>query len=400
MFERAQHIADRPRDWTILIHWAMPLFKKLLPDHLVEKLPKALCNPNLKFDEESESLPVFNGETGELLFKNKVPGARRVSRQRLRGLLAHDLDEAGIIRWGKGLAGFSHEEGLEGSKAGPVELQFEDGTTYDANYVLGADGSSSKLRQLLFDGDETARVQLSGFMFATAIVQYSDAAKVEAVLKTHPVVAITMSTNSVGGCGGKCFPSGHPKRGAQLTAPSCFAVMYAGASDDLSRWTTMWVKIWRKSVTPVPEGVTAGQQALDYLKATTKDQAEPFQSFIDWTPDGSECYIDEMKYWVPQPFDNRGGRITLAGDAAHPMLIYRGQGFQHAILDASQYLDALIKVRQGAEALESAISAYDADMIGRGAKAVQQSVQEAEFSMDSKTVGQMLMARQGHGRSV
>jgi 2-polyprenyl-6-methoxyphenol hydroxylase-like FAD-dependent oxidoreductase len=175
--------------------------------------------------------------------------------------------------------------------------------------------------------------------------------------------------------------------------------MYAGASDDLSKWTTMWVKIWRKSVTPVPEGVTVGQQALDYLKATTKGQAEPFQSFIDWTPDGSECYIDEMKYWVSQPFDNRGGRITLAGDAAHPMLIYRGQGFQHAILDVSQYLDALVKIREGA-ALESAISAYDADMIGRGAKAVQQSVQEAEFSMDPKTVGQMLMARQGHGRSV
>jgi hypothetical protein len=184
---------------------------------------------------------------------------------------------------------------------------------------------------------------------------------------------------------------------------SCrLVVMYAGASDDLSRWTTMWVKIWRKgSVAPLPEGGTAGQQALDYLKATTKDQAEPFQSLIDWTPDGSECYIDEMKYWVSKPFDNRGGRITLAGDAAHPMLIYRGQGFQHAILDASQYLDALIKVREGAaEARVSAISAYDADMIERGAKAMQQSVQEAEFSMDPKTVDQMLMARQGHGRSV
>jgi 2-polyprenyl-6-methoxyphenol hydroxylase-like FAD-dependent oxidoreductase len=174
--------------------------------------------------------------------------------------------------------------------------------------------------------------------------------------------------------------------------------MYAGAPDDLSQWTTMWVKIWRKSVAPLPDGVSAGQEALDYLKATTRGQAEPFQSFVDWTPDGSECYIDEMKYWVSQPFDNRGGRITLAGDAAHPMLIYRGQGFQHAILDASQYLDALIKVHEGAGAREQAFAAYDADMVERGAKAVLQSLQEAEFSMEPKTVGQMLMARQGHGR--
>jgi flavin-dependent dehydrogenase len=209
VFEKALHIADRPRDWTILIHWAMPLFKKLLPEHLVERLPEALCNPSLEFDEEAESLPVYNGETGALLFKNRVPGARRVSRQRLRTLLAKDLDEAGVIRWGKRLAGFAQDEGS--GSAGPVQLRFEDGTAYDADYVLGADGSSSKLRELLFNGDEAARVQLSGFMFATAIVQYGDAAKVEAVLKTHPVAAITMATNSVGGCGGKFSPQTFPR---------------------------------------------------------------------------------------------------------------------------------------------------------------------------------------------
>lgn len=175
--------------------------------------------------------------------------------------------------------------------------------------------------------------------------------------------------------------------------------MYAGEPEDLSQWTTMWVKIWRKSIAPPPEGVKVGQEALDYLKATTRDLAHPFQSLIDWTPDGSDCYIDEMKCWVSQPFDNRDGRITMAGDAAHPMLIYRGQGFQHAILDASQYLDALIKVREGAGTRAQAISAYDADMIERGAKAVQQSLQEAEFSMDLKTVNNMLMARKGHGQS-
>jgi 2-polyprenyl-6-methoxyphenol hydroxylase-like FAD-dependent oxidoreductase len=107
-----------------------------------------------------------------------------------------------------------------------------------------------------------------------------------------------------------------------------------------------------------------------------------------------------MKYWVPQPFDNRNGRITIAGDAAHPMLIYRGQGFQHAILDASQYLDALIKAHEGAGAgtRALAVSAYDADMMERGAKAVKQSLQEAKLSMDPETVSKMLMARQGHGQ--
>ena len=174
--------------------------------------------------------------------------------------------------------------------------------------------------------------------------------------------------------------------------------MYAGAPDDRTQWTTFWIKIWRKSVAPLPEGLRAGQAALDHLKATTTTLAAPFQSFVDWSPEGSECYIDEMKTWVPRAFDNRGGRITLAGDAAHPMLLYRGQGFQHAILDAGQYVDALVRVHQGAGTREQAVAAYDADMIERGATAVKQSLQEAEFSMDPKTVHKMLMARQGHGR--
>jgi len=35
----------------------MPLFKKLLPEHMAEKLPEALCNPDLNFDEKAESFP-------------------------------------------------------------------------------------------------------------------------------------------------------------------------------------------------------------------------------------------------------------------------------------------------------------------------------------------------------
>lgn len=86
--------------------------------------------------------------------------------------------------------------------------------------------------------------------------------------------------------------------------------------EDKSTWTTFWTKIWRGSSANLPQ-----KDAIDYIKESTKGLCEPFQSLIDWTPAGSACYIDEMKYWVPVPFYNRSGRVTLAGDAAHPMLI-------------------------------------------------------------------------------
>lgn len=71
-----------------------------------------------------------------------------------------------------------------------------------------------------------------------------------------------------------------------------------------------------------------GAAAIEHIKATTDlgpesaDVCEPFRSAIAWTPEGSECYVDEMRYWVPVSWANNtfGGRVTLVGDAAHPML--------------------------------------------------------------------------------
>jgi 2-polyprenyl-6-methoxyphenol hydroxylase-like FAD-dependent oxidoreductase len=85
--------------------------------------------------------------------------------------------------------------------------------------------------------------------------------------------------------------------------------------EDLATWTTFWVSIWRG---PTPN--MQGQEGIDYVKEQSKTLAEPFKSAIDWTPDGSTCYVDQMKYWIPTPFPNHGGRVALAGDALHPML--------------------------------------------------------------------------------
>lgn len=87
-------------------------------------------------------------------------------------------------------------------------------------------------------------------------------------------------------------------------------------ASDTSTWTTFWVKIWRGE--PVD---LKGQRALDYIKDNTPPLHGIFQSAIDWTPEGSYVSVNEMKYWIPTQWDNRKGRVTLAGDAAHPMLI-------------------------------------------------------------------------------
>jgi hypothetical protein len=80
----------------------------------------------------------------------------------------------------------------------------------------------------------------------------------------------------------------------------------------------------------------------------------------------------------------------------------RGQGFQHSITDVDNYVNALIQLRSSGSVAASRdviFEAYDSEMVERGAKAVQQSLIEAEKSLDLETVKKMLMMTQGHGKS-
>ncbi|EFX02647.1 FAD-binding domain containing protein [Grosmannia clavigera kw1407] len=330
VYEQEPHEGARPRDWTIVLHWALPAMEALLPADVRAALPQAICNRHLVFDTEAESFLCYSGLTGERLFASNMPGSRRVSRQRLRHVLATSID----VQWGKAVESIDDRDGRDDQK---ICLSFADGTTAEADFVLGTDGASSRVRSLLV-GPEKAQSTRSGLMFGTAIVQYKDADKVAAV-----------------------------------------------------------VRIWKDSMASLQ-----GEAALEYMRTHTSKLCPMFQDQVDWTPPGSACNVDEMRYWVPVPFNNHDGRVTLAGDAAHPMLIYRGQGYQHAITDVDNYIKALVKIRDAGWAAgvrTSEFATYDDDLVTRGAAAVEQSVQEAELSFDKDSISKMRMVRKGHGRS-
>jgi len=182
------------------------------------------------------------------------------------------------------------------------------------------------------------------------------------------------------------------------TANCGVATMYVDDAEDMASWTLTWIKLWRKEKLPEAPA-TKGPEALAWVKETSGDLIEPFRGTIMGTRESEGCYVDEMRTWVPVEWDTRGGRVTLAGDAAHPMLVYRGQGYQHAVLDAQRFVEALVSVREGRVGREEAIKAYTDDVVERGAKAVTQSLKEAEMSMDLESIKNSIMAKQGHGKA-
>lgn len=60
-------------------------------------------------------------------------------------------------------------------------------------------------------------------------------------------------------------------------------------------------------------------ERLALIKERAKEMAEPARSAFTWIPDDTPVHKADISYWITQPWDNRGGRMTLVGDAAHPM---------------------------------------------------------------------------------
>ena len=58
---------------------------------------------------------------------------------------------------------------------------------------------------------------------------------------------------------------------------------------------------------------------LGDVKAKSDNLCEPFRSAFAWVPEDTAVYASRISYWAPQPCDKADGRVTLAGDAAHPM---------------------------------------------------------------------------------
>lgn len=270
--------------------------ERLLPVAVLARFPEAVTTPLLKFTPEVETFRCYDARDGSTVFNNPTPGGRRITRQRLRKVLTAGLE--GDIRWGKRVVSV-----VDGGTSGGVKLNFDDGTHYEADFVLGADGSSSAVRQMLFNDPEKAASQSSGVVITTGISQYNDATKVQAIVDKHPIASFQMGSNSV----------------------AAFGPYRADDPDDMGKWPMFWVLMWK--IDPDGEGQMKsmrGKEALDFTKRYVAehrdDFCKPFGEAIEWAPDGSPCDINVMRYWIPTPWNNFGGRVTLIGDAAHPML--------------------------------------------------------------------------------
>ncbi|WEH34899.1 NAD(P)/FAD-dependent oxidoreductase [Streptomyces sp. AM 4-1-1] len=256
---------------------------------------------------------------------HKVPAADElfkpeIDRGRLRDLLLASL-RPGTVRWGQAL------DTISGPADGPRRLRFADGTTTEADLVIGADGAFSRVRRAV----SPAKPRYTGVSFLEA--WFSD------VENRHPDIAELV------GPGGAHAADGDRGLFAQRNGGDHIRVYV------IQRVPVDWIS---------RSGLTADD--TDGIRALLLDE------YAHWSPrmrrmitDNDGPYVDRPILALPVPHTwDHNPTVTLLGDAAH-LMPPLGVGVNLAMLDATELALALAD----SATVDDAIRTYERTMLPR-----------------------------------
>jgi 2-polyprenyl-6-methoxyphenol hydroxylase-like FAD-dependent oxidoreductase len=341
IFEREVQMNYRSNEWTMAIHWSLERLEKLLPKELWEKLPTISCNPAVPMDAGG-NYPIIHGETGSLLAG--VPYARglRVPRSKMRALCAEGID----VQYGMELTDAQFDPSGTG-----VTATFNNSTQLKASLVIGTDGPRSTIRKFAMGSESEASTSKFPIFHTNMTVCYGDADKARYLRQEFPTSYLALSEKSYHAFQSiSSMPDGpdHPE-----TWVFHLAMAWLGDTDQSMSY---------------PE-------RLALIKSKAGTLGEPARSAFTWIPEDTLVHKADISYWISKPWNNQDGRITLAGDAAHAMPPYRGQGLNHCICDVSHFLEKIQAILGGDISQKDAITAYDDEVVKRGAEEVKCSLE-------------------------
>ena len=370
MVEKHDTLDAQSRDWNMGLHWGAGPLKALLSEEQWAHIQSVQVDPN-EPTAEQDALRFVHGQSGETMASIPVRLFYRLRRRKLRALMEKGLD----VQYGKKLDAIEYSP--DGQHATAI---FEDGSSFSAKLIVGADGAQSKTRQVLL-GPSMGQVRRLPYCATFVQAQYS-AERARFLRQFHPLYLAGIN------------PEGYF---------SFFGVHDASVRDRPETWTFFFYISWHSTLEEQRE--TAGwtnSQRLKQVKEFAKSFTDPWKSAFEWLPDDHQVWYMGLSDFDPRAkdhrWDNHGGRVTLAGDAAHAMTYQRGQGLNHSITDAANLVEAVRRAVSGT-AQASAITDYEDEMIARAGGEVNLSTVNTAMLHDWQKVLQSPVLTSGMTRS-
>ncbi|KAI1422614.1 hypothetical protein F5Y12DRAFT_761973 [Xylaria sp. FL1777] len=363
LYERDEALDHRSPGWGITIHWALDALKKCLPEDVFTRIDDVQVDPEQGRQDTGRFL-LLDLETLQPRYVIPPSPRRRIHRSKFRALLTAGLD----IHWGKTLSSFAPSDD---SGDGGIVAKFTDGTEVHGAMLVGADGSNSRARTVLFgnndnDDDTAAAAALHAlpvrFMGVTATLSAAAIAPLRAI---DPLL----------------FKGTHPASGvfmwfSVLSTPETNGTALFEAQINLS-----WILRGPEDEVPAAES-----DRLARLKEMARGFHPVLRGAVEDIPDGTPVQEIRIADWPTAEW--RGdGLVTLLGDAAHAMTMYRGEAANHGFLDAKNLAEQLKLWHDGVKTQRQALEDYEAEMRPRTREAVLLSRQACLDAHDLTNLG-------------
>lgn len=268
----------------------------MLPQNVLSRIQDVQVDPDVAKKDNGNFL-FINLETGEPKFK--IPPSRRwrVNREKMRRALLHGIEKH--IHWDRRVVGVDTS-----SHSSRVQLLLEGDTSVTGQMVVGIEGSRSIVRQILRP-DQYSNKPLPIRFTGVAVDLTPD--EIKPLRSMDPLL----------------FQGCHPPSGtffwfSMLETPRVNGT--AGTTEE--RYRAQICMSWPVH-TPDDEAASNDAARLANMKRRASGFAVFLQSAINNIPEGTSVTEIKLADWECLDWDNQGGRVTLAGDAAHAMTMCR-----------------------------------------------------------------------------
>lgn len=308
IFERDENASVRGQGWAITIHWALEYLLKMLSPETLARVQAVQVDPGVARNDHGNFL-FINLETGEPKYKIPPSVRWRVNREKMRRALLQGIEDH--VHWGRRVTGVH----LPGSNA---NLTFADGSIATGKMVVGIEGSRSVVRQVLRpDSFDNFPLPIN----FTGVAVDLTPEEIKPLRDMDPLL----------------FQGCYPPTGvffwfSVLETPQVNGTV----GSDSERYRAQICMSW-PVYGPADAVAKTDEERLMNMKRRSVGFVSFLQEAVRRIPMGTPVTEIKLADWECLSWDNYGGRITLAGDAAHAMTMCKPEPILSRIITKANF---------------------------------------------------------------